>query len=182
MNCREIHFYVDDYLAGNFASPLRKEFDEHLQSCFDCREFVEEEKKLGERIRNLPAAVPPEGYWEQLETRIGARVLADEIGRIGAEYTPTVSKFAIWKILIPLAAVLALLFLSFSWKEPASRMKASVFSPELIGNYSIVNVEFQSDTTSVPEIMNSLLLSSPGTAGFGLIQMEHLTRMGWEEF
>ncbi len=182
MNCREIHFYIDDYLSGSFSPGLREEFEGHLQSCFDCRNFADEEKNLMERMRDRAVPEPPPGYWEQLETRIGARVLADEIGKIGAEYVPSGSRAAMWRILVPLAAVLVLMFLSFSWKEPSGGMRASSFSPELIGNYSVVQMEFRADTVSVPEIMNSLLLTSPGMAGYGLIQMERLTRMGWEEF
>ncbi|SYZ74057.1 hypothetical protein TRIP_C60327 [Candidatus Zixiibacteriota bacterium] len=180
MNCREIRYYIDDYLVGNLSPGLKEGFELHLQSCFDCRDYVDEEKNLRDRFRNLPTPQPPESYWQQLETKIGARVLASEINRIGGGYLPSPSK-SVWPILVPLAAVLALLFLSFSWQAPGGR-KVSIFSPELIGNYSVVYEEFQSDTTSVPEIMNSLLLTSPGTAGYGLIQMERLTRMGWEEY
>jgi anti-sigma factor RsiW len=42
MTCRELVELVTDYLEDRLAEGDRRRFDEHLDECPDCREYVEQ--------------------------------------------------------------------------------------------------------------------------------------------
>jgi anti-sigma factor RsiW len=53
MTCRELVELVTDYLEGRLAEGDRRQFDEHLDECPDCSEYVEQMRQTVRALGTL---------------------------------------------------------------------------------------------------------------------------------
>ena len=54
MTCRELVELVTDYLEDRLGEADRRRFDEHLDVCADCREYVEQMRHTVRGLGRLP--------------------------------------------------------------------------------------------------------------------------------
>jgi anti-sigma factor RsiW len=60
-DCRKTQDWIDRYLDGLLSIRDRETFQNHLARCSNCREVLEQEKRVISLIRSLPVqALPPE--------------------------------------------------------------------------------------------------------------------------
>ena len=73
MKCHEVHKLIGPYLDSELDAKTSFDIEEHLQSCDDCADLVEAERRLDERIFSVlrRGEKTPE-LWRQLEVRIAA--------------------------------------------------------------------------------------------------------------
>jgi hypothetical protein len=188
MNCRQTQFLWNDYLSGDLPPEDKLRLEEHLKKCPSCREFTEEEKKLSALLRGFPVADPGEPYWQSLESSILSKTTANEANQNQhAEYAPAHSFRTVTRLLLPAAAAIILLLVSLSLIGNKDIMTPSIdkwgrqysYNSNLIGNHTYVT------SISIPENLpnsgtsTSLILSSPGSAGYNLIILNQLLILGW---
>lgn len=59
---------LNDYLDGLLAGPAEQMVEEHLEACAACREALEANREVIDRVRELPAAIRPRrDLWDGIE-------------------------------------------------------------------------------------------------------------------
>lgn len=70
MNCREIQYYLNDYLDGGLPDEMRDEIKLHLIDCIVCSNEYEKLKSLIDSACSLPEnMIPPTDLWQGIEKR-----------------------------------------------------------------------------------------------------------------
>jgi anti-sigma factor RsiW len=180
MQCRQVQFYLSDYLSGNLSLRDTQEFAEHLASCSTCRQLVQEEKNLVRMLRGSPIPDPGESYWNNLDREIPAKALAGtDQGNAAAEYSLKSHARFPWRLAVPLAAGIFLFFLSLQNDIPLNRLvnlDKWAAGEIAVPDKSDATEQFFSGSTeyidSDSEMEYTLLLSAPGLAGRNLLVME----------
>lgn len=170
MKCRQVQFYLTDYLSGNLSLNDTRDFEEHLAACATCRLLVQEERELVTILRGLPTPDPGGSYWSGLEQTILEKARIRAAGDVYPAASPLRKRREFpWRLAIPLAASLALFFLSLEDNRYPERMlgtgfpsTASTSQPTRSGE--IIETDFQVEYT--------LLLSAPGLAPRNLLMVE----------
>ena len=67
MKCRQSEELFSDYHAGSLATPLRRDIEEHLGSCTDCRAL----------LVDFRAVTDTDGLWGQLAVHLAGRGAPD---------------------------------------------------------------------------------------------------------
>jgi predicted anti-sigma-YlaC factor YlaD len=73
LTCREFADFMMEYLSGQMASNVRRQFDSHLSQCINCRKYItsyEETVKLGKRAFDGETVALPTDVPEDLVTAI----------------------------------------------------------------------------------------------------------------
>ncbi len=72
MNCKNIQdLLLTDYLDGQLEEEKKKTFDDHLNSCFDCREFaLVAQNNIMQPFINAENLIPPDHIWEGIKKTI----------------------------------------------------------------------------------------------------------------
>ena len=66
MNCRDITGFLDDYVGGELAVPVRVEFETHIARCPDCVTFIAQYRRTIEVSHAAFDEVQAEPLPEQL--------------------------------------------------------------------------------------------------------------------
>jgi anti-sigma factor RsiW len=69
MTCRELAEFLDDYLSGTLPPSRRSLFDEHLDACPDCRNYLDSYRQtvqLGKAAFSEPQEPVPQDVPEAL--------------------------------------------------------------------------------------------------------------------
>ena len=188
MNCRQVEFYSLDYISGEFAEADRIQLEEHLSVCSSCRDLIDTERRLSEKLRGSAIPDPGDIYWETLENNILSRVVDEaEAETISIVYAPRRRLDILYSYLIPLAAVLLILAVSFSLtgRETTPQISAipgenrEPYNPRLIGNYTTTVEIAGADQDLDMDLLSTLILSAPGAASHNLALMIQLNNLGW---
>jgi len=158
MDCREILTNIDSYLTGRLDDETRRRFERHLEKCEKCRIRVENDRLLVDLMSRDNIPDPGESYWDHLENSILSRTI-DSYPEIPSNKQKTKSSHKITVYLVPLAASIALMLLSFADIDvgPSQTMRADVSN---INNNQAVSVI---QPSVIPEIMGSIIMSPPGS-------------------
>lgn len=73
MDCSEIKNLIPMYSNGELNDETRRQVEEHLDGCPDCRNDLDREQSLGELI-GQSADDPPEEYWGDYNDRVRSRI------------------------------------------------------------------------------------------------------------
>ena len=73
MNCSEVQNLIPRYLSGEMDEDTRRELEEHISGCPDCREGMRREQSLRDLI-GQSADDPPEEYWGSYNERVRSRI------------------------------------------------------------------------------------------------------------
>ena len=73
MDCSEIKNLIPGYCNGELDDETRRQVEEHLDGCPDCRNDLDREQSLGELI-GQSADDPPEEYWGDYNDRVRSRI------------------------------------------------------------------------------------------------------------
>jgi len=63
MKCTEAHELMGDYLEGTLAPEDADRLREHLESCADCQELLEDFEDIARQARELPRVEPSDAAW-----------------------------------------------------------------------------------------------------------------------
>ena len=109
MTCHEFQqHHLQAFVDGAIADPQRRESEQHLAACRDCRAMVDQMRETESRLQDLWRAEPvPEGLWERVQARLDH---TEPKGR-GAWFT---RRLPAWTWLAATAAALALA-VGLSW-------------------------------------------------------------------
>jgi hypothetical protein len=72
MECRDIREKLSAYLEGSASSEEKKLIEGHLSACPECRGTLEDLKKAGNLIRELPEVEPPPWLTKKIMVRVRA--------------------------------------------------------------------------------------------------------------
>jgi hypothetical protein len=165
MDCHLLKLYYLEFMAGSIAPDIKRQIEEHLEICPDCRKFIQQEERLTSLLKLNPVPDPGDSYWAELENTILTKIIStDESNENAMERLQKPFAIAL-KYLIPLAAVIVIMIVSLTLKNPPfskkdmEEIKVSLNSP-LISNE--------------PELLATMILSAPGTAAHNLIALSHL--------
>lgn len=78
MSCANFLESIGDYVDGLLDAGERQRFEEHLQSCADCRTLAEDLARIKEAASSLSVVEPPGRVWDRIAAEIGAAGKAAE--------------------------------------------------------------------------------------------------------
>ena len=185
MACQKIGYYLDDFLSGRLLPAERGEIEAHISTCPECKKLLEQDKKLLALLKFSAIPDPGEEYWLNLEKSILSRTVDSQpTTRIQEWEFP---KRTSWRYIPVLAAVIILLMISISsnlsssGNQLASDEKASqyVYEAGVIGDYYFESPRGGDAVGLLPDLMEALPLSAPGSAAYNLaIIMQVWTPVG----
>ncbi len=70
MKCRDAHEFMGDYLEGTLAPEDVERLKEHLESCADCRDLLEDFEDIAQQARELPRLEPSDAAWPAILRRV----------------------------------------------------------------------------------------------------------------
>lgn len=70
MNCNEISDKLPLFIDNELSNEEMLQINEHIQSCENCKNELEEYKKIIEVLKSLPEEEPPEGYCKRLHDKL----------------------------------------------------------------------------------------------------------------
>ena len=73
MNCRGHRKLIDEYILGSLPGKRRRELEEHLVSCKDCKRELDDAKVLHEALKSQPEALI-NTEWDAIEARTLSRL------------------------------------------------------------------------------------------------------------
>src|SRR5690554_5293859 len=73
MDCRHFDDYISPYLDQSLERQDREEFEKHLNECVECRENLQETRKMISILSRLDEEPLPEGFRENLYKRLEER-------------------------------------------------------------------------------------------------------------
>lgn len=73
MDCRHFDDYISPYLDQSLERQDREEFEKHLNECAECRENLQETRKMISILSRLDEEPLPEGFRENLYKRLEER-------------------------------------------------------------------------------------------------------------
>jgi len=76
MNCGKFRGLIDEYTLDSVPSERRREFDEHLASCKDCKSVFEDARLLLDALKLQPEPLA-DAEWEAVERRTLTRLRAE---------------------------------------------------------------------------------------------------------
>ncbi len=68
MRCSDLEGWIVDYIDGNIAKRLRREMDDHLKECAECRKTLFQERAVSSRLRELPRLECPKRVEDRIFT------------------------------------------------------------------------------------------------------------------
>ncbi len=157
--------------------------EEHIASCPDCKELLEQDTKLLALLKQPAVSDPGEEYWQNLEKSIASKIADRKISE--EALFPEISRRNIWRYLPALAAVIILLViansnLSFIRENAAPESLAAggyVYDAGIIGHYLYESSGGGYDSQLLPDLMATIPLSAPGLTGYNIaimVQIETL--------
>ena len=89
MNCRRNQELLSDYLEETLSPLLRREVEDHLRSCGECRGLAESMKQVLSLFSSLKEPEPPSNLEELILARTRPALLASRKARLALESEPT---------------------------------------------------------------------------------------------
>jgi len=68
MRCSDLEECIVDYVDGNMSKRLRREIDDHLKECAECRKTLSHERAVSSRLRKLPRMECPKRVEDRIFT------------------------------------------------------------------------------------------------------------------
>ena len=109
MNCRRHQELLSDYLEETLPPPLRREVENHVRTCEDCRNLAESLKEVLSLFGSVQTPEPPSNLTELILERTRPALLAAREGSADLE-----SESSLWRSFgsgLAAAAVLAMVLL-----------------------------------------------------------------------
>lgn len=133
MNCVDFKGLIDEYVLDSVPGKLRRECDEHLASCKDCKSAFEDARLLLEALKLQPEPFS-DAEWEAVERRTLARLRAELaapareslISRLTEFLTPVLSLQP--RLVFALASTVVIAFISVAslvWLQSSRERLAS---------------------------------------------------------
>lgn len=76
MQCDDVLVNLPDFLLGKIEPNLKRYIEDHLESCADCREELEELRRPAAVLGGLSDEVYPESFWQEMRASIMESVSA----------------------------------------------------------------------------------------------------------
>ena len=166
MNCRELNLIIDDYLTGRLAEEDRIRVEQHLADCESCRIRVENDTLLAGLLKRDVVQDPGEKYWDHLEKSILSRTTESypEITGITDKSEPNIPH-RLASYLVPLAASIAIMFLSFSdiTNDPDYFRRANLIETNIEAAVSGTENEIYMERYLRSDILGSIIMAPPGS-------------------
>jgi len=70
MKCSDAHELMGDYLEGTLSPEDAERLREHLESCAECQELVEDFEDIARQARELPRLEPSDAAWPTILRRV----------------------------------------------------------------------------------------------------------------
>ncbi|MDD3840614.1 MAG: DUF4349 domain-containing protein [Clostridia bacterium] len=107
MTCNEFKDFISEYIDGQLENSKCNEFVEHMHSCKRCREEYNKICEIVEKCRDIPEVELPEGYEKQLHQKLLEQTQDEKRKKAGILHFD-------WKRLVSIAAILAILVVSYN--------------------------------------------------------------------
>src|SRR3989339_217022 len=72
VSCKWILKYLSSYLDGDLSSSLKKEINEHIAFCHNCKSIYDNARLIREHIKNLPKVKTPDIFEVKLREKIAS--------------------------------------------------------------------------------------------------------------
>jgi hypothetical protein len=74
MDCSTARYLIPQYLHGELDDDTRRQVEQHISGCPDCRTDLEQERSLGRVLGQSASDDPPEEYWGSYNQRVRSRL------------------------------------------------------------------------------------------------------------
>ena len=91
MKCKTVRKYFNSYLSDTLHHTLRSAVERHIADCRQCREDFKTQSEMRMLLRNMPAVVRSESYYEGLKRSIHHKLMERETGeplKYSRDYVP----------------------------------------------------------------------------------------------
>ncbi len=145
LNCNDIKKLINKYIDGELDENLRSSFDEHIDSCKECKQELEETFMVVNLLNDIPDSELPEGFETSLhEKLLSVKPEAENkvVSLFGRRYV---------KVISGLAA--AMLVFVFAWG--VSKVDFDLFSLSSTAPYNSSSVNENSGDNDSQKNLNS---------------------------
>jgi|SRR4030095_429351 len=108
LNIEELKHLIADYITGQSDEQEKALVENALKESAELREFYNEMKKTLEFVSTVKPGDPPEQYWNTLLPRIHQRIDAEQAKKFSWDKIS-----AVWKVLVPVAAVILIVLIYY---------------------------------------------------------------------
>ena len=124
------------FIDGEAEPEEVRQIESHLQTCLACRQYVQQQKELAQMLRREVSLARQAVDFHRLEQQI-----VDKTGRRKAPGLPVRQWLLSWKLMLPVAATAALIFLfSTSLLDPPAPPEPSAIIKSFTGRVSSVMI------------------------------------------
>lgn len=75
-HCENFETHLNEYVDGELEGDFRKELEDHLEACLQCRQTERDVRDLLQHARDLPKSIQPErDLWAGIQARIEGNVV-----------------------------------------------------------------------------------------------------------
>jgi transposase-like protein len=117
LNIEELKYLIPDYITGALDENEKLLVDNALKESAELREFYNEAKNTLEFVSNVKFEEPPAQYWNNLLPRIHEKIDARAAKKFSWDNIS-----AIWKIIVPVAAVILFFIIYQLVKSPENQI------------------------------------------------------------
>lgn len=146
LNTEEIKFMIPDYITGTLNDTERAQVDEALKNSSELQEFYSEMKGTFELVSSVKYTEPAPQYWNSLLPRIHDRIESREAKGFSWDNIS-----AIWKVLVPIAAVILIAVIYYIAKPSETQLTDKKKTEEIKKNEQIKNDTSKDENNSKNE-------------------------------
>ncbi len=117
INIEELKYLIPDYITGALGNDEKLMVDNALKQSAELREFYNETKNTLGFVSNVKFEEPPAQYWNNLLPRIHEKIEARAAKKFSWDNIA-----AIWKIIVPVAAVILIFAVYQLVKSPENQI------------------------------------------------------------
>jgi len=101
MKCKKVQRFLPDYIGDELSVQKRRQVDQHLTECQDCRAALRALQEVWDELAQQPLPHKDEQFWHEL-----TKDVMTEISKRGSrpEDKKRISLFPGWKVLLPATA------------------------------------------------------------------------------
>lgn len=152
LNIEEIQFLIPDYITGGLSETEKALVEKSLKESAALNEFYIEMKKTLNFVSSVKFAEPVPQYWNSLLPRIHDKIESREAKGFSWDKVA-----AIWKVLVPVAAIVLIAFVYFLVKPSNTQLteekKIEMITNDTSGNNDSVKEEKQVEKKNETEIV-----------------------------
>ncbi len=162
MNCKEVHFLLNDYFEGSLPNEDKRRMEQHLKECESCRLDLKEIEQIHSILKQDSVTQPEESFWINFLPEVRSRI-EKKRKPIGALIPQT-------RLVLGFLSILLVTFISFQLFSTDQRKLAELKLNQSI-EITVTDPNLSSSADQLAEVL-SVEDNQPTAAGVMLSEEE----------